>query len=122
MEVAYTLQHRIIPSHLSNPTPMPSFVLTKAPDPVGTRVTGKVTRAVLDKVFGPALLATLNPHGTRDTTNIKGDSPPGPRERETGGGADCENVPDVLSERDGVDGNLQASEIQCAKDGGSMVQ
>eukprot|EP00904_Undaria_pinnatifida_P011028 jgi/Undpi1/7055/HiC_scaffold_21.g09529.m1 len=79
--------------------------------PVGTRVTGKVTRAVLDKVFGPALLATLNPHGTRDTTNIKGDSPPGPRERETGGGADCENVPDVLSERDGVDGNLQASEV-----------
>eukprot|EP00904_Undaria_pinnatifida_P011031 jgi/Undpi1/7058/HiC_scaffold_21.g09532.m1 len=77
------------------------------PNPVDTRVTGKVTRAVLEKVFGSSLLATLKPHDTGPTTNIEGVLPRAQSETEKDGGADCETEPDVPPGTDSADGKLQ---------------
>eukprot|EP00904_Undaria_pinnatifida_P011027 jgi/Undpi1/7054/HiC_scaffold_21.g09528.m1 len=84
-----------------------SSTLCTKKHPVGRRVTGKVTRAVLDEVFGRALLATLKPHDTGPTTNIGRGLPRGHTGLEMEGTAERETKTDVLSGRDAVDGNLQ---------------
>lgn len=81
--------------------------LLKVYDPVGTRVRGKITRDVLDKVFGPALLATLSAYGNRSAAHVDDDLSQGYSER--GGGIDVENKRDVLAGNDGVAGKLQVT-------------
>ena len=95
----------------THPTRMSPSLLPKVPNPVDTRVTGKVTRAVLEKVFGSSLLATLKPHDTGPTTNIEGVLPRAQSETEKDGGADCETEPDVPPGTDSVDGKLQVGGV-----------
>eukprot|EP00904_Undaria_pinnatifida_P010977 jgi/Undpi1/7009/HiC_scaffold_21.g09483.m1 len=80
-----------------------TFVM--ASDPVETRLRGKVTRDVLDKVFGSALLATLEKYSTRAAVNSETVLPRWHSGRD-GQGCDDDDA-DVLSGKDGCAGQVQ---------------
>eukprot|EP00904_Undaria_pinnatifida_P001963 jgi/Undpi1/11768/HiC_scaffold_38.g14063.m1 len=93
----------------AQPNPHPTVnvhhLLSKASDPVETRLRGKVTRDVLDKVFGSALLATLEKYSTRAAVNSETVLPRWHSGRD-GQGCDDDDA-DVLSGKDGCAGQVQ---------------
>lgn len=71
------------------------------------RVHGKVTRDVLDDVFGPELLAALEAYGKRQAANSRDGLTQG--NTESIGRADRDDEPDVLCGSDSVAGKLQVT-------------
>ena len=79
-------------------------MILQVDDLVQKRVHGKVTREVLDNVFGPALLATLGTYGKRPGRDAEGGLTRNYRERDQGG--------DGEEKLDELGANGKADELQ----------